>query len=490
VNPVLNLALTPQDWLVLRPIEILTVVGCVAMLLAAFLRDERAAWVGWFSLAGLGVALADLLSQWGGGAAGFQRMLVTDGFTVFFGAVAIAGAMYTVALSIPYLKRAGLQHGEYYVLIVFATLGALLMAGSTDLVLTFIGLETLSLAVYVLAGFERSKMESAEAALKYFLLGAFASAFLLFGIALVYGATGATRLQDIALALRAHPAQPLVLHVAMLLIGVGFAFKIAAVPFHMWTPDVYEGAPVSVTAFMAAVVKAAAFAGFARVFWEAFPSLGDEWTGFLAVAAVLTMTWGNVVAIQQKNIKRMLAYSSIAHAGYLLVAMVAGGADGRGALLFYFVPYALMNLGAFAVVAAVERQKGGDAVLVDDYAGLAARSPWLALAMSVFLFSLAGIPPTAGFMGKFFIFKAALQTGHMGLAIVGVLNSVVSVYYYLRPVVAMYMREPGENHAVSAARPVLHVLMLASILALLVVGMLPGGLLDAATQAAAGLPRP
>jgi len=475
-----NLVLTPQDWLALQPAEILAAVGIVAMLLAAFLRDERSAWVGWFSLAGMGAAMADLLAQWGGGAAGFQRMVVTDGFTVFFGALFLGVGMYVVALSVPYLRRNRLEHGEYYALVVFATLGALLMAESTDLIMTFLGLETLSLAVYVLAGFARSRMESSEAALKYFLLGAFASGFLLFGIALCYGATGQTRLHLIAQAILSSPTQPAILHVAVLLIGVGFAFKVAAVPFHMWTPDVYEGAPVSVTAFMAAAVKAAGFAALARVFWEAFYPLSNLWAGFLAVAAVLTMTWGNVVAIQQRNIKRMLAYSSIAHAGYLLVAMVAGGDNGRAALLFYFLPYALMNLGAFAVVAAVERRTGGDAVLVDDYAGLASRSPWLALAMAVFMFSLAGIPPTAGFMGKFYIFKAAVETGHLGLAVVGVLNSVISLYYYLRPVVAMYMQEPREDGAVPCTGVLVRALLLASVVALLVVGVLPGGVYEVA----------
>ncbi|MBI5836230.1 MAG: NADH-quinone oxidoreductase subunit N [Candidatus Eisenbacteria bacterium] len=487
MNAALDLTLTVQDWVTLRPTEILTVVGLVAMLLSAFMRDERSGLVGWFAAAGMFVALADLVSQWGVRSEGFRRMIVTDDFTVFFGVVVLAAGIYTTLISIPYLKRNGLAHGEYYALIVFATLGAVLMASSTDLVLTFIGLETLSLAIYILAGFARSRMDSTEAALKYFLLGAFASAFLLFGIALLYGATGSTRLHAIAAAIAGNPSQPAILAVAMILVGIGFAFKVAAVPFHMWTPDVYEGAPASVTAYMAAGVKAAAFAGFARVFWVAFAPLTAEWSGFLAAAAILTMTWGNVVAIQQKNIKRMLAYSSIAHAGYLLVAMVAGGDDGRAALLFYFLPYALMNLGAFAVITALERQKGGDAVLIDDYSGLASRSPWLALAMAVFLFSLAGIPPTAGFMGKFYIFKAAVQTGHLGLAIVGVLNSVISVFYYLRPVVAMYMQEPGENHAVPAAKPVVNALMLASILALLYMGIQPGGLFDMALQSVQGL---
>ncbi len=475
-----GLGLTPQDWLALRPIEILTVTGLLAMLLSAFLRDGRASVVGWVTIAGMGVALADLWSQWGRTAVGFQGTLTTDGFTIFFGSVFLLAGMYTAAISMPYLRRTGLQHGEYYALLVFSTVGAVLMASATELILSFLGLETLSLSVYVLAGFARSRMESSESSLKYFLLGAFASAFLLYGIALTYGVTGTTRLSAIAGAIAGMPAVPTVMSVAALLIGVGFAFKIAAVPFHMWTPDVYEGAPVTVTAYMAAGVKAAGFAAFARVFWQAFMPLSSEWTTFLAVSAVLTMTWGNVVAIQQKNIKRMLAYSSIAHAGYLLVAMVAGGDNGRAALLFYFVPYAIMNLGAFAVIAAVERQKGGDAVLVDDYAGLAARSPWMALAMTIFLFSLAGIPPTAGFMGKFYIFRAAVETHHLALAIIGVLNSVVSVYYYLRPVVAMYMQEPREDHAVPGGRPLVHALLFASIVALLAVGIMPGGLFEAA----------
>ena len=478
----MNLGMTAQDWVALRPIEILTVVALVATLLAAFLRDERAALVGWVSAAGMALGLADLVGQWGGRAEGFGGMIVTDGFTIFFGSVFLVAGIFTVLISIPYLHRSGLQHGEYYALIVFATLGGLLMAQSTDLIMTFLGLETLSLAVYVLAGFARSRMESAESSLKYFLLGAFASGFLLYGIALCFGATGTTRLAGVAVAIREMGMATPLMSVAVLLLGIGFAFKVAAVPFHMWTPDVYEGAPISVTAYMAAVVKAAGFAAFARVFWMAFDPLSTQWAAVLGVSAVLTMTWGNVLAIQQRNIKRMLAYSSIAHAGYLLVAMVAGGEGGRAALLFYFVPYALMNLGAFAVVSVMQRQKGGEAVLVEDYAGLAARSPWVALAMTIFMFSLAGIPPTAGFMGKFYIFRAAVETGHMGLAIVGVLNSVISVYYYLRPVVAMYMLESRENPGVPSARPVVHALLFVSIVVLLFVGVMPGGIFQAAVD--------
>ena len=482
MNPAMNVALTAPDWLSVLPIEILTVTGLVAMLLTVFMKNEKADLVGWWCVAGMAGALVDLLAQRGVRTSGFGDMIVLDGFTIFFGVLFLVAGMFTVASSMPYLKRNNMQHGEFHTLIVFATLGALLMAASTELIMTFIGLETLSLSVYVLAGFARTRMESSEASMKYFLLGAFASGFLLYGIALVMGATGTTRLTAIAQALRAMPEVPTVAYFGMALIGIGFAFKVAAAPFHMWTPDVYEGAPVSVTGFMAAAVKAAGFAAFARVFWQGFGPVTAHWTGFLAVSAALTMTWGNVVAIQQKNLKRMLAYSSIAHAGYVLVAMVAGGDNGRAALLFYFLPYAMMSLGAFAVISAVERQKGGDAVLVDDFAGLGTRSPWLALAMTVFLFSLAGIPPTAGFMGKFYIFRSAVETGHMTLAIIGVLNSVISVYYYLRPVVAMYMQEPGENHAVSHAKPVIHALLLASVLTLLWYGVMPGDLFDAALK--------
>lgn len=358
----------------------------------------------------------------------------------------------------------------------------------------FLGLETFSLALYTLAGFWKTELRSNESALKYLLLGAFASGFFLYGIALIYGATGTTVLRQIAAFLvDGHPPAPLFLIGGGLLL-VGFGFKIASVPFHMWAPDVYEGAPTSVTAFMIAGTKAAAFAAFLRVFLLALPALHVQWLVAIWVLAVLTMTVGNLVALVQSNIKRMLAYSSIAHAGYLLVALVAGGSSGVAGILFYLVAYALMNLGVFAVIIALQGHER-ERLLLTDYAGLGWQRPVLAACMAVFMFSLAGIPPTAGFMGKLYIFSAALEGDYPVLAVIGVLNSVVSVYFYLRVIVIMYMSEAtspphdqsrGQIPLVQAsAAAVLAVAV--SVMGTLHLGLFPSRLLDLARQSVSAI---
>jgi len=353
-----------------------------------------------------------------------------------------------------YVKRTRINHGEYYALLLSATLGMILMAASSDLITIFLGLELMSLALYVMVGSRRDQLESNEAALKYFLLGAFASGFLLYGIALIYGATGSTNLRGITAFMSDSPLgrSPLFITGALLLL-VGFGFKVAAVPFHMWTPDAYEGAPTSVTAFMSAGAKAAGFAALLRVAGTALTVAEIDWRPILTGLAILTMTVGNVSALLQTNVKRMLAYSSIAHAGYVLVALAAGGTQGASAALFYLAVYSFMNLGAFGILALLGRGQD-ERVLISDLAGLGFRQPLLGLAMTVFMISLGGIPPTAGFMGKIYVFGAALDAGLVPLVIVGVLNSVVSVFYYLRITVAMYMQEPqGEPVAVSWSVP-------------------------------------
>jgi NADH-quinone oxidoreductase subunit N len=315
------------------------------------------------------------------------------------------------------------------------------MAASNDLITVFLGLELMSLALYVMVGSRRGQLESNEAALKYFLLGAFASGFLLYGIALIYGATGSTNLRGIVAFMSDSPLgrSPLFVTGALLLI-VGFGFKVAAVPFHMWTPDAYEGAPTSVTAFMSAGAKAAGFAALLRVAGTALAVSDIDWRPLLSGLAILSMTVGNVTALLQTNVKRMLAYSSIAHAGYVLVALAAGGSQGTAAALFYLAVYSFMNLGAFGILALLGRGQD-ERVLVSDLAGLGFRQPLLGIAMTVFMISLGGIPPTAGFMGKIYVFGAALDAGLVPLVIIGVLNSVISVFYYLRITVAMYMSE-------------------------------------------------
>ena len=381
-------------------------------------------------------------------------MFVHDTFTVFFTLLFCGIAALSVLLSWDYVKRMRINQAEYYALLLAATLGMIVMSASNDLITIFLGLELMSLALYVLVGFRRSRLESNEAAMKYFLLGAFASGFLLYGIALLYGATGTTHLERMAAFLAGSPllSNPLLL-MGGLLVLVGLGFKVAAVPFHMWTPDAYEGAPTTVTGYMSAGAKAAGFAALLRLALVALPDLQASWKPVLIAIAALTMTVGNVTALLQTNLKRMLAYSSIAHAGYVLVAVVAGGNEGAAAAVFYLAIYSLMNLGAFGIVALLGRDQD-EPVLLSDLAGLGFKNPALAFALTIFMLSLGGIPPTAGFMGKFYVFRAAVQAGQIPLVIVGVLNSVVSIFYYLRVTVALYMEQPaGEPTAVSRSIP-------------------------------------
>jgi NADH-quinone oxidoreductase subunit N len=376
----------------------------------------------------------------------FDGMFVHDPFTVFFTVLFCGVGVVSVLLSWDYVPRARIHQAEYYALLLSSTLGMIVMAAANNLITIFLGLELMSLALYVMVGSRRGRLDSNEAAMKYFLLGAFATGFLLYGIALLYGATGTTNLTRMAAFLADSPSLRNPLLVAgTLLLMVGFAFKVSAVPFHMWTPDAYEGAPTTVTGFMSVGAKAAGFAALLRVVLLALADVQADWRPVLSWIAVLTMTVGNVAALLQTNLKRMLAYSSIAHAGYVLVAIVAGGVDGAAAALVYLAVYSLMNLGAFGILARLGRDQE-ERVLLSDLAGVGFRHPALALAMTVFMLSLGGIPPTAGFMGKVYLFGVAVNAGLIPLVVIGVLNSVVSVFYYLRVTVAMYMQEaPGET---------------------------------------------
>jgi NADH-quinone oxidoreductase subunit N len=417
----------------------------------------------------------------------FGGLFVHDGFTVFFTLLLCAIGATAVLLSWDYVKRTRIHHGEYYALLLCATLGMIVMAAANDLMTMFLGLELMSLSLYVLVGFRRGSLESNEAALKYFLLGAFASGFLLYGIALLYGATGTTNFARMAAFLTGSPLRenPLLL-VGGLLLLAGLLFKVAAVPFHMWTPDAYEGAPTSVTAFMSVGAKAAAFAALLRFTLRALGDVPGGWIPVLSAVAILTMTVGNVTALLQNNLKRMLAYSSIAHAGYILVAVAAGGAEGAAAALFYLAVYAVVNLGAFGVLTLLGRGTQ-EPVLVADVAGLGFRRPWIGLALAVFMLSLGGIPPTAGFMGKVYVFGTALHAGLVPLVIVGVLNSVVSIFYYLRVTVALYMEEPGTEPAgITWTAPAAIALALALALTIWW-GVQAGGLLAQAQRSVLGL---
>lgn len=377
---------------------------------------------------------------WNTNISGFNGMAVLDNYSNFFNLIFLIGLGLTVLLSGRYLKNEDANHGEYYVLLLGATLGMMIMASAGNLLMVFLGIETLSISLYVLAGFARRKLVSNEAAIKYLLLGAFATGFLVYGIALIYGATGTFDLENIAGYLE-NGTPGVMFLVGVMLILVGFAFKASLVPFHFWAPDVYQGAPTPVSGFMSTAAKAAAFAVFFRVFAVALPTIREHWQGVLWIIAALTMTVGNVTAVSQTNIKRMLAFSSIAHAGYILVAIVAGGDLGNASILFYLLSYTFMNVGAFGIVAVMSR-KGQVNESLSSFAGIATRYPALAALMAIFMFSLAGIPPTAGFMGKLYIFTAAVRANQIPLVIIAVLNAVVSVYYYLRVVVVMYMNEP------------------------------------------------
>jgi NADH-quinone oxidoreductase subunit N len=368
-------------------------------------------------------------------------MFQLDPFSAMVTVVIALASLLSCLLSVAYLDELRINHGEYYALVLFSTCGMMLMIGAVDMLPVFLGLEVMSIPIYVLAGFDRRKLRSNESAMKYFLIGSFASALMLYGMALLYGMAGATSFEAIRAAF--DPSSPMAL-LGLGLIVVGFAFKVSSVPFHQWTPDVYEGAPSAVTAFMSVTVKMAAFAALLRVLTLSFDPLGDLMQDVLWTLAALTMIVGNLMAVIQDNIKRMLAYSSIAHAGYLLVGFVPGTSEGYAAVVFYLICYLFMNLGAFGVVV-VLAHRGKDCERMESLAGLASSRPGLAALMTLFLVSLAGIPGTAGFMGKVVIFSAAVGAGQVPLAILGVLMSAISVYYYIRVPVLMYMREPSEE---------------------------------------------
>ncbi|HKA23842.1 MAG TPA: NADH-quinone oxidoreductase subunit N [Candidatus Eisenbacteria bacterium] len=485
--PPLQFIMSSTDAMSLLPVWVLTGVALLALTVDLFSRKRGAMWSAWVSLIGL---FATGLAIWqvrGLDRTVFAGMVRVDPFSQFFSAVIVGVTIVSVLFSWDYLKRTEILRGEYYALMLFAALGMIFMAQANDLIMVFLGLELMSLALYVLAGFRLGRMESTEAAMKYFLLGAFASGFLLYGIAFLYGATGSTNLERISGYLIESPlaGSPLVL-LGIALALVGFAFKIAAVPFHMWTPDAYEGAPTSVTAFMAAGSKAAAFAALVRVSSMVLAHVPITTASVLEVVAILTLVVGNVVAILQSNLKRMLAYSSIAHAGYALVGVIAGGPDGHAAVLFYMATYAAMTLGAFGTLTLLGRGMD-ERVDVRELGGVGKRHPILAALFTLFMLGLAGIPPTAGFVGKLYLFRAGVETHHVQLVIVALLASVVSVYYYLRPVVVMYMQEPSGSPVEVSRSGAASVALAISASITLVVGVLPGGLADSALRSVLSL---
>lgn len=403
-------------------------------------------------------------------------MLVVDRFALFFIAIVTICAMGTVLMSYDYLERFGMNRGEFFSMVFFSTMGMVVLVSAYDLISVFLGIELMSLAIYILVAFRRRDFFSNEAALKYFIIGAFAIGFFLYGVSIIYGLAGSTNFERIVTAIQERnlAQEPLFL-LAVGLVLAGFAFKVSSVPFHMWTPDVYQGAPTPVTSFMATAVKAASFAAFLRLFYMCFMVNKESWVGLIWVLAVLTMTLGNVVALVQRNIKRMLAYSSIAHAGYIMVGIAALSPDNDRAasgIMYYVLSYAFMTTGAFATISAIEKRGAARGLEEPEYQGLGLDKPFLGLCMSAFMFSLAGIPPTAGFFGKYYIFSAAVEQGLVGLAVLGVLNSALSLYYYLRVVVAMYMQK-GEAPVIVHDDAGVRVVVLVSLLAILWLGFGP-----------------
>jgi len=465
----------------ITPEVLLSLCALVVLLVVAWRHsgasDSRLA--GWLSLASVVIAALAEIWLWRSGAAnsGSPGVVTLDVWRYLASLLVLLAAAASILLSLDYLEREEMTAPEYYPLLLFATIGMLFMVAAQDLVVIFLGLETMSVAVYVLAGYDRRDPASSEAGLKYFLVGAFASAFLLYGIALLYGSTGTTNLA-LAGAQLTGGALPLAAGAGLALLLIGFAFKVAAVPFHMWAPDVYDGAPTPVTGYMVTAVKATAFVTLARILVVVFPEAGGVWQPVLAVLAILTMILGNVVALAQKSVKRMLAYSSVAHAGYLLVALLTGTTLGLAALVVYLLGYSLTTLAAFALVAALGRHGERDLTL-DGLAGLAGERPWLAFALSVCMLSLLGFPGTLGFIGKWFILLAAVTEGRTALAVILVLTSVVSAGYYLPVVMAMYMRAPSAPlvHRDHQVRLPARLVLVGTVAAVLALGLWPGTLL-------------
>jgi NADH-quinone oxidoreductase subunit N len=473
--------LSSRDFYYILP-ELVLTAGALLVLIADVLLPRGSRALGWLALIVVGataVALAPFASTHVEVARG---LIAVDRFAFFFKIVFLAAAALTILMSMPYLDVEGASPGEYYFLVLCAALGMMVMAGGIDLITIFIGLETMAVSFYILTGFIKPSQRSNEAAVKYFLLGAFSLGILLYGMSLMYGLSGTTSLRLMATIFAGLDRSNRLLLLAVIFVVAGVGFKIAAVPFHMWAPDVYEGAPTPITAFLSVGSKAASFAMLLRIFLEGLPSMSADWRILFEILAIATMTIGNLAALTQSNLKRMLAYSSIAHAGYVLIGVVAGTPRGVAATLIYLLIYSFMQLGAFGVVIMLRRRD----VLGDelkDLSGLHRRHPFAAFAMLLFMLSLGGIPPTAGFMGKLWLFSAAIEAGYVRLAVIGVLNSAISLYYYVRVVVFMYLRQETVGPE-PVASPALTVALAVSVAATILLGVYPQALFDVAQASA------
>jgi NADH-quinone oxidoreductase subunit N len=483
----------PGDLLVILPELLVILAACLVLGLDPVTPPSKKDGLVWLSLGTLAICMGVTASHMGAPASAFGGIVIVDAYACFWKLLLYFVTGLTVLLSFSYLREERLYFGEYYGFVLLALSGMMVMVSTTDLLTIYLGTELMSLSLYVMAGLKRSEPRSLEASAKYFVLGAFSSGILLYGISLLYGATGSTSLPAIAAAIGGRSLDDPLLLFATVLLAVGFGFKLAVVPFHMWTPDVYQGAPTSVTAFMAVASKAASFGAFLRVFVEGLGGLKANWTGMFLVLCVVTLGLGNVVALVQTNIKRMLAYSSIAHAGYALIGVVAagvaggshGGVTGIASVMLYLALYAFMTFGAFSIVAML-RKGGLEGEEIEDLAGLAKRHPLAALLMLVFMVSLAGLPPTAGFIGKFYIFMSAVEAGLTWLAVVALVFAAISAYYYLRIVMVMYMREPGEMTASSprlVASPALSIVLACAVAGVVFFGIYPNPIVHLAAQA-------
>ncbi len=476
------------------PELIVVAAACLVLGLDPITPQSKKTWLAWLSLGSLVLCVPITISQMGMRVSAFSDLVVLDPYACFWKLLLYLVSGLTILLSLAYLKAERINLGEYYGFLLLSLSGMMIMVSAVDLLTIYLGTELMSLSLYVLAGFKRFEARSLEASAKYFVLGSFSSGILLYGISLLFGVAGSTRLSAIAAAVANRGLDDPALVLAMILLVVGFGFKIAVVPFHMWTPDVYEGAPTSVTAFMAVASKVASFGAFVRVFLEGLGGLKANWYGLFLVVCIATLVLGNVVAIVQTNIKRMLAYSSIAHAGYALIGVVvAGQADTEGAVrsaglssvMLYLAVYAFMTLGAFAVVAML-RKGGLEGEEIEDFTGLAKRQPIAAFLMLVFMVSLAGIPPTAGFIGKFYLFLAAVNAGLAWLAVVAVLFAAVSAYYYLRVVMVMYMRDLDISAGLAprfASSPAMTIVLACAVAGVVILGLYPDPLVSLTTSA-------
>ena len=468
------------DLIALAPVLVLSIFAMLILVLDLWGGRNKSLLV-FTSLVGLLMTAISAFAKYPIPAYSFNDSYVVDHLSLFFICIFTISSALAILLSVEYNEREGIRAGEYYALILFCTVGMILLASSTDMIMIFLGIEIVSICLYVLAGIRRNDHRSNEAALKYFLLGAFATGFLLYGMTLVYGSTGSTNLFKIAEFVKNPSAQsnPLLM-MGLVLLVIGFGFKVASVPFHMWAPDVYQGAPTPVTAFMAVGPKAAAFAAFFRVFADTFPEMSSSWEMLLSIIAVLSMFVGNLGAIMQTNIKRMLAFSSISHAGYILMAVIAKNSLGSSSLLFYMLSYAFMTFGVFGIVIILGR-KGEENLEIKNYSGLAYKHPVIALSMTIFLLSLAGLPPLAGFVAKFYLFSAAIQEGLLTLVIIAVLNSAISFYYYLKVVVFMYMKEPEAEFKISLTPITLFVVFI-GVVGTINLGIFPNSIITLASH--------